>query len=164
LSLGDLMPRMWRLIARCGDVRAWVRIVLDSKPSWQIDPHASHLLQLFTASASNLLSILDDVELFELQKSFTLDELCSIGTFFNHLIYETTLAVPDPSTLIESRTPRGCVTKSKPSTTPEKVDTSIPNGTTDSPCLFSLCLRLLSIVRERDNRHPFTDPAFWLIP
>lgn len=42
-----------------------------------------------------LFSILDDVELFELGKSFTVDELCSMGTFFNQLVYETVLAVPD---------------------------------------------------------------------
>ena len=38
---------------------------------------------------------MDDVELFQLNKSFSVDELCSMGTFFNHLVYETVLAAPD---------------------------------------------------------------------
>ncbi|VDQ10083.1 unnamed protein product [Trichobilharzia regenti] len=31
------------------------------------------------------------------------------------------------------------------------------------PNLFTICLRLLSVIYERDSRHPFTPDDFWLI-
>ncbi len=40
-------------------------------------------------------SILDDVEVFEKQKAFELEELMAIADFFNYLTYETVLLVPD---------------------------------------------------------------------
>lgn len=39
--------------------------------------------------------ILDDVEVFEKQKAFELEELVAIADFYNYLIYETVLLVPD---------------------------------------------------------------------
>ncbi|KAF6777588.1 hypothetical protein AHF37_02724 [Paragonimus kellicotti] len=165
LSLGDLLPRMWRLISRSGNVASWVKILLDSKPSWQIEPHASHLMHIFTAATSNLLSILDDVELFELTKSFTVDELCSMGTFLNHLIYESVLSVPDPWTL-SAGSDVGASFGSNKGTSDSKKCAAIQfdlDGHT-LPNLFSMCLRLLSIIHKRDDRHLFTSPDFWLIP
>lgn len=58
-------------------------------------PHPSHLLHLFAAAASNLLIILDDVEVFEKHKAFEIEELLAIADFFNYLIYETALLVPN---------------------------------------------------------------------
>uniref|UniRef100_A0A183B5S6 HECT-type E3 ubiquitin transferase n=1 Tax=Echinostoma caproni TaxID=27848 RepID=A0A183B5S6_9TREM len=55
LSLGDLLPRLWRLVARCGTVQDWVKVLMDSKLGVHAKPHASHLLHIFTAAASNLL-------------------------------------------------------------------------------------------------------------
>ncbi|KAF8569129.1 hypothetical protein P879_05348 [Paragonimus westermani] len=164
LSLGDLLPRMWRLISRSGNVTSWVKILLDSKPSWQIEPHASHLMHIFTAATSNLLSILDDVELFELIKSFTVDELCSMGTFFNHLIYEAVLSVPDPWTLSGASdvgVPFGSNKGTSDSKKCEAIQFDLDGHTL--PNLFSMCLRLLSIIHKRDDRHLFTSPDFWLI-
>ncbi|VDP98762.1 unnamed protein product [Trichobilharzia regenti] len=100
LSLGDLLPRMWRLISCCGSVRDWANVIMNSQSVYYLEPHESHLMQIFAAATSNLLSILDDAELFELKKSFTVDELCSMGSFFNHLIYESVIMVPDRKFLV----------------------------------------------------------------
>lgn len=59
---------------------------------WKVDKLISTLYNLLYTF---LCSILDDAELFELKKSFTIDELCSMGSFFNHLIYESVIMVPD---------------------------------------------------------------------
>ncbi|TGZ73457.1 hypothetical protein CRM22_001505 [Opisthorchis felineus] len=158
LSLGDLLPRLWRLIARCGSVVDWVKILTDSNPVWHLEPHASHLMHIFTAAASNLLSILDDVELFQLNKSFSVDELCSMGTFFNHLVYETVTAVPDPWKLCS-----GSGTNAKDASTTKAECSPSPLSVTTFPDLFSMCLRLLSIIHERDSRYQFTPANFWLL-
>ncbi|OON19529.1 HECT-domain protein [Opisthorchis viverrini] len=158
LSLGDLLPRLWRLIARCGSVVDWVKILTDSNPVWHLEPHASHLMHIFTAAASNLLSILDDVELFQLNKSFSVDELCSMGTFFNHLVYETVMAVPDPWKLCS-----GSGTNAKDASTTKAECSPSPLSVTTFPDLFSMCLRLLSIIHERDSRYQFTPANFWLL-
>ncbi|VDN12291.1 unnamed protein product [Dibothriocephalus latus] len=56
----------------------------------------SSLPQLPTFSCMSLiLSILDDVEVFEKQKAFELEELMTISDFFNHLIYETVLLMSE---------------------------------------------------------------------
>ncbi|TPP58643.1 Ubiquitin-protein ligase E3B [Fasciola gigantica] len=168
LSLGDLLPRLWRLVARCGTVQDWVKVLMDSKLGVHAKPHASHLLHIFTAAASNLLSILDDVELFELDKSFTADELCSMGAFFNQLVYETVLAAPDPWALhswSSPTAPKPSVGEPLPTTKSESAAVGTQNSTACTlPGLFTMCLRLLSIIYERDSRHPFTPPDFWLIP
>lgn len=37
------------------------------------------------------------------------------------------------------------------------------SSSTVMPNLFTICLRLLSVIYERDSRHLFTPPDFWLI-
>ncbi|CAH8602645.1 unnamed protein product [Schistosoma rodhaini] len=169
LSLGDLLPRMWRLISCCGSVRDWVHVIMNSQSVCHLEPHESHLMQIFASATSNLLSILDDAELFELKKSFTIDELCSMGSFFNHLIYESVIMVPDPNQL-KLWSP-SCKDGNKLNKTNESIALHNNNKSTvqsDSsstvmPNLFTICLRLLSVIYERDSRHLFTPPNFWLI-
>ncbi|KAH8871514.1 Ubiquitin-protein ligase E3B [Schistosoma japonicum] len=171
LSLGDLLPRMWRLISCCGSVRDWANVIINSQAVYYLEPHESHLMQIFASATSNLLSILDDAELFELKKSFTVDELCSMGSFFNHLIYESVIMVPDPNQL-KLWSP-SCKDDNKLNKTNESI-TAISNSgnksavhstnpPTTMPNLFTVCLRLLSVIYERDSRHLFTPPDFWLI-
>ncbi|VDO54170.1 unnamed protein product [Schistosoma margrebowiei] len=170
LSLGDLLPRMWRLISCCGSVRDWAHVIMNSQSVHHLEPHESHLMQIFASATSNLLSILDDAELFELKKSFTIDELCSMGSFFNHLIYESVIMVPDPNQL-KLWSP-SCKDDNKLNKTNESVAMHDKNNksavqsnssSTVMPNLFTICLRLLSVIYERDSRHLFTPPDFWLI-
>ncbi|CAH8587147.1 unnamed protein product [Schistosoma haematobium] len=170
LSLGDLLPRMWRLISCCGSVRDWAHVIMNSQSVYHLEPHESHLMQIFASATSNLLSILDDAELFELKKSFTIDELCSMGSFFNHLIYESVIMVPDPNQL-KLWSP-SCKDDNKLNKTNESVAMYDKNNnpavqsnssSTVMPNLFTICLRLLSVIYERDSRHLFTPPDFWLI-
>ncbi|CAL8096106.1 unnamed protein product [Calicophoron daubneyi] len=164
LSLGDLLPRMWRLISRCGSALDWVPVLLDSKVGLHSEPHESHLMHIFGAAVSNLLSILDDVEAFELGKSFSIEELCEMGSFFNQLVYDTVLSVPDPWSLSNlGGGPNTSITKDGINPTSGAHSHPNPSGST-LPGLFTQCLRLLSVIYERDSRHPFTPPDFWLIP
>ncbi|CAH8853419.1 unnamed protein product [Trichobilharzia szidati] len=186
LSLGDLLPRMWRLISCCGSVRDWANVIMNSQSVYYLEPHESHLMQIFAAATSNLLSILDDAELFELKKSFTVDELCSMGSFFNHLIYESVIMVPDPNQLklwsASSKTTdnnhNNKLNKTNLSSSSSSSGMPAINNnnnkaaaalstmdccTSTMPNLFTICLRLLSVIYERDSRHPFTPENFWLI-
>ncbi|CAH8515939.1 unnamed protein product [Schistosoma turkestanicum] len=174
LSLGDLLPRMWRLISCCGSVRDWAHVIMNSQSVYYLEPHESHLMQIFASATSNLLSILDDAELFELKKSFTIDELCSMGSFFNHLIYESVIMVPDPNQLKLwspsckednklSKTNESVVINNTSNNNNNKSTVQSTSSSTVMPNLFTICLRLLSVIYERDSRHLFTPPDFWLI-
>lgn len=44
---------------------------------------------------SPLFRILDDVEVFEKHKAFEIEELLAIADFFNHIVYEAALLVPN---------------------------------------------------------------------
>uniref|UniRef100_A0A0X3PWY0 HECT-type E3 ubiquitin transferase n=1 Tax=Schistocephalus solidus TaxID=70667 RepID=A0A0X3PWY0_SCHSO len=163
LTLGDLLPRMWRLISHAGCVRDWAAVLASPQAGWQLEPHASHLLHLFTAAASNLLIILDDVEVFEKQKAFELEELMAISDFFNHLIYETVLLMPDPSTLllVDISQKQAASSPSRPNASDSAINGSQSSLT--GPTVFAICLRLLGVLYDRDGRRRFTPEGFWLI-
>ncbi|CAH8577606.1 unnamed protein product [Heterobilharzia americana] len=160
---------MWRLISCCGSVRDWANVIMNSQSVYYLEPHESHLMQIFAAATSNLLSILDDAELFELNKSFTVDELCSMGSFFNHLIYESVIMVTDsnqlklwsPSSKDDNKLNKGIT--SGGSMLNDKSTVQSTSCSSTMPNLFTICLRLLSVIYERDSRHSFTPPNFWLI-
>nr|VZI47413.1 unnamed protein product [Spirometra erinaceieuropaei] len=163
LTLGDLLPRMWRLISHAGCVRDWAAVLASPQAGWQLEPQASHLLHLFTAAASNLLIILDDVEVFEKQKAFELEELMAISDFFNHLIYETVLLKPDPSTLllVDSIQKHAASSPSRPDANDAAMNGSQSSVT--GPTVFAICLRFLGVLYDRDGRRKFTPEGFWLI-
>ncbi|CDS36029.1 ubiquitin protein ligase [Echinococcus multilocularis] len=161
LTLGDLLPRMWRLISCAGSIKDWAPLLTLPKAGWQLAPHSSHLLHLFAAATSNLLIILDDVEVFEKHKAFEIEELLAIADFFNYLIYETVLLVPNPTSLIQP-------VSFENSSSTKVLELQNPHSSRISECLqlstlFSICLRLLAILYNRDSRCKFTPPNFWLI-
>ncbi|VDN97627.1 unnamed protein product [Rodentolepis nana] len=55
LTLGDFLPRMWRLINCAGSVKDWAVLLTLPRAGWQLEPHSSHLLHLFASATSNLL-------------------------------------------------------------------------------------------------------------
>ncbi|KAM3177719.1 hypothetical protein ACTXT7_003990 [Hymenolepis weldensis] len=159
LTLGDLLPRMWRLINCAGSVKDWAMLLTLPSAGWQLEPHSSHLLHLFASATSNLLIILDDVEVFEKHKAFEIEELLAIADFFNHLIYESVLLVPSPTSLTQFNPP------DNPNSTLNQGDKVSDNQqlSTVNLTLFSICLRLLSILYNRDSRWKYTPANFWLI-
>uniref|UniRef100_A0A0R3W4Q5 HECT-type E3 ubiquitin transferase n=1 Tax=Taenia asiatica TaxID=60517 RepID=A0A0R3W4Q5_TAEAS len=154
LTLGDLLPRMWRLISCAGSIKDWAPLLTLPRAGWQLVPHSSHLLHLFAAATSNLLIILDDVEVFEKHKAFEIDELLAIADFFNYLIYETVLLVPNRVLHCFSTDPLSARMSQCP---------QLSTSNTTTITLFSICLRLLAILYNRDSRCKFTPPHFWLI-
>ncbi|VDL61291.1 unnamed protein product [Hymenolepis diminuta] len=159
LTLGDLLPRMWRLIYCAGSVKDWAMLLTLPSAGWQLEPHSSHLLHLFASATSNLLIILDDVEVFEKHKAFEIEELLAIADFFNHLIYEAALLVPSPTSLTQINP------SENPNSTLNQDDKVSDNQqlSTVNLTLFSICLRLLSILYNRDSRWKYTPINFWLI-
>uniref|UniRef100_A0A6G1SIZ1 Ubiquitin-protein ligase E3B n=1 Tax=Aceria tosichella TaxID=561515 RepID=A0A6G1SIZ1_9ACAR len=58
-------------------------LVINSKSSMP----EFHILMLFCECASHIISILDDSELYEQQRPFTLDDLVNISTFLNTFVF-----------------------------------------------------------------------------
>lgn len=83
-----VLPNLWKFICSLGPgsgLKAFLdHLAITTKtcsPEFQI-------LILFCDCATHLVTILDDLEMYEQQKPFTLDELVSISTFLNQLVFK----------------------------------------------------------------------------
>ena len=131
LSWGDLLPRLWRLIRSIGSSRMWAELLSQPLP---LEPSAGHLLYMFAEATTSLLTIMDDVELFENIKAFELVELGELAVFVNETIYQAVVRCPaDPNQLLQSSDP------------------------------FRATLGLLLALYERDCRRRFLCEGRWLI-
>lgn len=75
---------LWRLIRSVGPPRAFLDLLaLTSKAN---GPEFL-LLQLFCDCATHLLTILDDLELYEQQRPFTLQDLVALSAFLNLFVF-----------------------------------------------------------------------------
>lgn len=83
-----VLPHLWKFITRIGPnnpCRAFLDYLsLNSKscaPEFQI-------LTLFCECATHLITILDDIELYENQKPFTIEDLIMISHFLNNFVFK----------------------------------------------------------------------------
>ncbi|XP_054713011.1 ubiquitin-protein ligase E3B-like [Uloborus diversus] len=83
-----VLPNLWKFISSLGPgngLKAFLdHLAVTTKtcsPEFQI-------LVLFCDCATHLITILDDVELYEQQKPFCLDDLVSISSFLNQLVFK----------------------------------------------------------------------------
>uniref|UniRef100_A0A1I8JIS5 HECT-type E3 ubiquitin transferase n=2 Tax=Macrostomum lignano TaxID=282301 RepID=A0A1I8JIS5_9PLAT len=99
----DLPRRLWRLVQSSGSAADWSSVAnaaaktASQNNHWE-DSSASplHLLTLFCESSAALLTVLDDVELFEQERCLQLTELASLAAFLNRFVYSHVCAVgPD---------------------------------------------------------------------
>ncbi|XP_023931674.1 ubiquitin-protein ligase E3B-like, partial [Lingula anatina] len=135
LSYQDLfLPNLWSFFCdfgpNCG-LNAFIEL-LTSSPNNTHHP-VFQMLTLFCDAASHLIVILDDVELYEQQKPFKLENVVAMTSFLNQFIFKLVW-----NNLID-------------------VTTAASNP------LFSSPHTLLMLLYERDCRRPFTPDKHWLI-
>ncbi|XP_067137441.1 ubiquitin-protein ligase E3B isoform X2 [Centruroides vittatus] len=128
-----VLPNLWKFICSLGPgngLKAFLdHLAITTKtcsPEFQI-------LILFCDCATHLVTILDDLEMYEQQKPFTLEELASISTFLNQLVFK----------LIWN----------------SLIDVKLVNI---NPLLTS-AHTLLMLLYKRDCRRSYTSPDQWLI-
>lgn len=128
-----VLPNLWKFISSLGPgngLKAFLdHLAITTKtcsPEFQI-------LVLFCDCATHLITILDDVELYEQQKPFCLEDLVSISSFLNQLVFKLIW-----SNLIDSKAVK-------------------------SNSLLMSAHTLLMLLYKRDCRHSYTPPEHWLI-
>lgn len=156
VSLTDLPARMWRLIQSSGSVKQWANIVKDPNSGWYAYPHESHLLHIFVLIARNLFIILDDHEVFEKEKVFTVAEIREMAQFFNHLFIEVATSGISELDLKKLMSNREDEAQMISKTTKDF------KGSVDVSTLLRNCHNLLMVLFERDIRHSFVKEGFWL--
>ncbi|XP_022242610.1 ubiquitin-protein ligase E3B-like isoform X2 [Limulus polyphemus] len=91
------------------------------------------ILILFCDCATHLITILDDMEMYDQQKPFKLEELTAISAFLNQLVFKLVW-----NNLIDLKT-------------------------NNSNYLLNSAHTLLMLLYKRDCRRPYTSPDHWLI-
>ncbi|XP_077511129.1 ubiquitin-protein ligase E3B [Amblyomma americanum] len=128
-----VLCQLWRLIRSLGPasgVRAFLDLLaLTTKASGP----EFRLLVLFCDCTTHLVTILDDLELYEQQRPFTLDDLVAISAFLNTFVFR----------LIWNGL----------------IDLKMAN----SDQLLGSCHALLMLLYKRDCRRSYTPPDHWLI-
>lgn len=128
-----VLCQLWQLIRSVGPasgVRAFLDLLaFTTKPSGP----EFRLLVLFCDCATHLVTILDDLELYEQQRPFTLEDLVAISAFLNTFVFRLVW-----NGLIDLKT----------------VNTNQ---------LFCSCHTLLMVLYKRDCRRSYTPPDHWLI-
>ena len=115
----------------CGLKTFLERLAAASKPS---SPEC-HMIILFCDATAHLVTVLDDLELYEHQKPFTVADYTAIASFLNSMCYRLL-----DQGLVDSRHVWGCP-------------------------LFTAAHALLSILFRRNSRRPFVpSEKTWLIP
>ncbi|RWS25410.1 ubiquitin-protein ligase E3B-like protein, partial [Leptotrombidium deliense] len=83
-----VLPNLWKFISSFGP-RSSLQAFLDHLAvNTKICAPEFQLLILFCDSATHLITILDDMELYEQQKPFNVDELIMISSFLNNFVFK----------------------------------------------------------------------------
>ncbi|XP_075746500.1 ubiquitin-protein ligase E3B-like isoform X1 [Rhipicephalus microplus] len=131
-----VLCQLWQLIRSVGSasgVRAFLDLLaFTTKPTGP----EFRLLVLFCDCATHLVTILDDLELYEQQRPFTLDDLVAISAFLNTFVFR----------LVWNGLIGGSDLK-----------------TVNTNQLFCSCHTLLMLLYKRDCRRSYTPPDHWLI-
>uniref|UniRef100_A0A8C6X681 HECT-type E3 ubiquitin transferase n=1 Tax=Naja naja TaxID=35670 RepID=A0A8C6X681_NAJNA len=86
--LDDLLPKLWALICELGP-QGGLRVFLEC-----LNNHTEEskrllaMLMLFCDCSRHLITILDDIEVYEEQISFKLEELVTISSFLNSFVFK----------------------------------------------------------------------------
>uniref|UniRef100_A0A0N5A261 HECT-type E3 ubiquitin transferase n=1 Tax=Parastrongyloides trichosuri TaxID=131310 RepID=A0A0N5A261_PARTI len=129
-----ILPSLWHHINRDSkSVNFYLKIMQQDKKSES--PHCSVLI-LFSKATVSILNLLDEKEMYEIQKPFTLNELCEIARFSNHFCFRAIW-----NRILKIERPK------------------------DHP-LYEAMYKLLNILYNRDWRRSFTKHCkkFWNAP
>ncbi|XP_014785402.1 ubiquitin-protein ligase E3B isoform X2 [Octopus bimaculoides] len=129
-----LLPILWKFLCDLGP-NCGLKVFLElfpQSPNTTLHPVFS-LLSLFSESAGHLITTLDDIEMYEQQRMFSLDDYIKMSDFLNHFVFKVIW-----NSLIDFQVTGSCN-------------------------VFSAARSLLMILYERDSRRSFTPKDHWLI-
>lgn len=101
------------------------------------------ILTLFCECASHLISILDDTELYERQKPFSIEDLVAISSFLNNFVFRIIW-----NNLIPLQ---------------QETNVQAPQNQHEQDPVLQTTHKLLTDLYKRDCRRRFTTPDHWLI-
>ncbi|CAM1325746.1 UBE3B (predicted) [Pycnogonum litorale] len=84
----SLLPKLWKFIKLLGPnsgIKSFLDLLAMSTKS--VSPEFQ-MLMLFCDCSAHLITLLDDIELYEKQIQFTVDDLISISSFLNNFIFK----------------------------------------------------------------------------
>ncbi|KJE90545.1 ubiquitin-protein ligase E3B [Capsaspora owczarzaki ATCC 30864] len=136
----DLLPRLWRFLSTVGPTGN-LKVFLDSAVVPEKEPFIS-ILVVFCDACSHLFLVLDDEEIYNMQKPFSMTDLANLSKFLNQFLFTMIWQSPLPRL--------------------EALLAAIDADTTAR--LLRSSHRLLTLLYERDARRPFTSGDHWLIP
>ncbi|ELT93611.1 hypothetical protein CAPTEDRAFT_162148 [Capitella teleta] len=132
-----LLPRLWKLITdlgpQCG-LKAFMDVI--SAHNNDTSHVIFHLLHLGCATATHIITILDDIELYEQSKPFNQLQLQAISCFLNHFIFRAIWSGEIGKPLSAFAT---------------------------NDAVFQAVHQFLMLLYQRDCRRSFTPPNHWLI-
>ncbi|KAK3084530.1 hypothetical protein FSP39_014813 [Pinctada imbricata] len=135
LSYNDvLLPILWKFLCDMGPtcgLKTFLEL-LSQAPNSTIHPVFS-LLTVFCNAASHYITILDDIEMYEQKKLFTMEDYVKMGEFLNQFVFKVIW-----NNLID-------------------VDRAVTSD------VFGAAHGLLMILYERDSRRLFTPKDHWLV-
>uniref|UniRef100_A0A0N5B493 HECT-type E3 ubiquitin transferase n=1 Tax=Strongyloides papillosus TaxID=174720 RepID=A0A0N5B493_STREA len=129
-----ILPALWSHINRDHRSLNFYFKILQQDKNLE-SPHCSVLI-LFSKATISILNLLDEKEMYEIQKPFSLNELCEIARFSNHFCFKATW-----NRVIKIEQPK------------------------DHP-VYEAMYKLLNILYNRDWRRSFTShhKKFWIAP
>lgn len=134
LCLQDyILPNLWKYISSLGPQNGLKAFLEHLAIHTKTSAPEFHILTLFCECSSHLISILDDSELYEQQKPFSIEDLLHISSFLNLFVYRV---------LNENL---------------------IPCGTQDADPILRTTHKLLTDLYKRDCRRKFTPKDHWLV-
>ena len=87
-----LLPDLWKLITVLGPQNPCHAFLSELDSNFKPSAKEFSILILFCECATHLITILDDIELYENQKPFSLDDLVMISHFLNNFVYRLILS------------------------------------------------------------------------
>ncbi|XP_046442108.1 ubiquitin-protein ligase E3B-like [Daphnia pulex] len=136
----NFLPNLWHFISSLGPNHG-LKTYLDllSVDSKRLSPECQ-MLHLFCEGTTHFVTVLDDLEMYEEQKPFTLLEFCNVSSFLNHFMFKAIWnGLADASSF-------------------HSYGSSASNYN-----LFHAAHTLLMVVYRRDCRRPFAPKDHWLV-
>ncbi|KAG9509732.1 Ubiquitin-protein ligase E3B, partial [Fragariocoptes setiger] len=161
LCLHDfVLPNLWRYISSLGPhngLRVFLEYVALNAPKTCVP--GIQILVLFCRCATHLISILDDIEVYEQQRPFYIPELIAISGFLNQFVYR----IIWNNLVVVSSGSSSSATASAISSGPVVVEKPANHLKESIDPLLDATHTLLTVLYKRDCRRPFAKPDHWLI-
>lgn len=128
-----VLPNLWKFISSLGPGNGLKAFLDHVAVNGKAMTPETQMLMLFCDCTTHLITILDDMELYEQQKPFRLEDVVAMGSFLNQFVFKIIWQ--------------------------NLVDVKSINGSS----FFSSVHTLLMVLYQRDCRRKYTSDDHWLI-